>query len=246
MSPHDFHEPHRRHGDIGRFFSDGIRSIIFGLEDSLVSTLGALTGIAAGTADRFVILLAGIVIVVAEALSMTAGEYLSSKSAQEVWKKKMEDEKREMKEEPEKEHTELIAFYLKKGYTEQDASTLADLVSKNDAWALEEMAIHELNMSPTMPERPKQGAIAMFVSYFLGGAVPLLPYVFLSVGDALPVSISATAVVLFSVGALKTRVTHERWWKSGLEMLLISLATALIGYILGLGIAQLLGTTVVR
>lgn len=240
MAVHDLKEPHRRHGALAQFFSDGIRSIIFGLEDSLVSTLGALTGIAAGTADRFVIILSGVVIVIAEALSMTAGEYLSSKSAQEVWKKKMTDEERELDEEPDKEQHELVEFYRAKGYSDEDAGMLAGYVWKNRGWTMEEMAIHELKISPAMPERPTQGAIVMFCAYVIGGLFPLAPYLFLSLDIAIPTSIVATACMLFLVGASKAQVTHERWWKSGLEMILISLATALVGYLLGTGVAALI------
>ncbi len=240
MHSHHLREPHRRHGTIAQFFSEGMRVIIFGLEDSLVSTLGALTGIAAGTANHFFIVLSGVVIIIAEALSMTAGEYLSSKSAQEVWKKKMDDEKKELIDEPEKEKAELVAFYMKKGFAPTEAHAIAEIVWKNEGWTLEEMAIHELDISPTMPERPKQNAIAMFVSYILGGVVTLLPYLLFSVTIAIPLSIASTGIALFVIGAIKTQVTEGKWWKSGLEMLSVSLATALVSYLLGIGIARLI------
>ena len=72
-------------GGIRSKVEGSIREIVFGAEDSLVSTLGAITGIAAGTNNEFVVVLSGVVLIVVEALSMSAGSYLSSKSAREVY-----------------------------------------------------------------------------------------------------------------------------------------------------------------
>src|SRR5689334_1511262 len=83
--------PHHRYGRL----LDAIRELVFGLEDGLVSTLGAVAGIAAGTEDGRIVVLSGLVLVSVEALSMAAGSYLSNKSHREMLEKRIEDERRE-------------------------------------------------------------------------------------------------------------------------------------------------------
>ncbi len=156
-----------------------MREIVFGLEDSLVSTLGALTGIAAGTHNASIVILSGLVIVAVEAVSMSAGSYLSSKVAAEA-------------EEAAGKHV--------------------------------------------FPHAVRAAAV-MGVFYVAGGAIPLLPYLLLPVESASLPSVILTGMVLFAVGAWSASFTKRSLWKGGFEMLIVSLAAAGIGYLIG-GLAQ--------
>lgn len=161
---------------------DSMREIIFGLEDSLVSTLGAITGIAVGAQSTYIVIMSGLVLIAAESTSMAAGSYLSSKSASEA------------EAEFHKENGEKVALE---------------------------------------PVRPKRAAVVMGVFYFIGGFVPLSFYFFLPVNTAIIPSIITTAVVLFLVGVWAASFTKNSRVKSGLEMVLISLTAALVGYAIG-------------
>lgn len=155
-----------------------IREIIFGLEDSLVSTLGAVTGIAAGTDSTYMVVLSGLVLIAVESISMTAGSFLSSEAAQEA-----------------------------------DGTR----------------------------DRPIHAALVMFVSYLVGGAFPLVPYLLLPVHLAYAPSIIATVGCLFLVGVWKGKMTHRSLWKSGAEMVTISALAAVLGYLIGRYVSHIAG-----
>lgn len=162
----------------------GIREIIFGLEDGLVSTLGVVTGIAEGTKDRFVIILSGVIVIAVESLSMAAGTYLATKSEEE-------------------------ALFVGKA-----RRLIRALI-------------------PTRQPSPVRNAAIMGISYTLGGAVPVLPYLVFPVRAAIGISIGATVVALFLVGAGKARLTQTSLTRSAFEMAAVSLAAAALGFAIG-------------
>ena len=92
-----------------------LRDAVFGTQDGLISTLGALTGIAAGTQSREAVVIAGFVIVTVESLSMAAGSYLSSKSQREYLERLLREEEEEIQNEPEKERQEIWEMYRARG-----------------------------------------------------------------------------------------------------------------------------------
>jgi len=155
-----------------------MRDLIFGLEDSLVSTLGTITGIAIGAQNTYIVILSGLVLIAAESTSMAAGSFLSNRSAIEAENKQN----------------------------------------------------HNTNKHA---QHPIRGSVVMFVSYILGGFIPLSPYFFLSPKQAIPPSIIMTIITLFFVGFWSAKYTGRSRVKSGVEMMVISLSAALIGYGIG-------------
>ncbi|MFA4845654.1 MAG: VIT1/CCC1 transporter family protein [Patescibacteria group bacterium] len=172
---------------------DSMREIVFGLEDSLVSTLGTITGIAVGTQSKYVVILAGLVLIASEATSMAAGSYLSTKRAREAG----------------------TLFHACPGLETQEE-----------------------------PTRPIRAAIVMGVFYLLGGVVPLIWYFFLPVSQAVIPAIIVTALSLFAVGAFAASFTGASKLKSGMEMMIVSLAAALIGYLIGRAVSTTFGVEV--
>ena len=160
-----------------RITHDNIREVIFGMEDSLITSLGTVTGMAAGGQDRFVILLSGVVVTIISIASMSAGSYLSAKSTTGIQK-------------PLQSESNLV---------------LASLRS----------------------------ALTMAVSYAAGGFLPLLPYLFFPISSALYLAPCFTAIILFCVGVGSAHYTKRSMWKSGLEMMGVSLGAAVIGYLIG-------------
>ncbi len=187
----------KKDGSLRLLVVSNIREIVFGLEDSLVSTLGALTGIAAGTQNAYIVILSGLVIVVVEALSMSAGSYLSSKSADEA----------------------------------EDA-LLAEEGGRPDKFRVE------------LRKHPIRAGVVMGVFYILGGCVPLAPYFLMSLQDALPVSVVLTAVTLFGLGAWSAQFTKRSPGRSGVEMMIVSLTAAFLGYVVGYIVQLAFGVSV--
>ncbi|MBI2436394.1 MAG: VIT1/CCC1 transporter family protein [Candidatus Magasanikbacteria bacterium] len=212
-----------------------IREIVFGMEDGMVSTLGAITGIAAATNDHFTVVLSGFVVVAVESISMGIGSYLSNKSEQDVNYHKIREEKEELQEFPYEERNELRDMYVDDGWPHELAEEMATAASKNKKLFLQEMIVHELNIPNRKKENPVRNALYMFFSYVIGGSIPLVPYLVFSINTAIVVSIIITLVGLFLLGVGTTKFTKRTWWKAGLEMCTLASVAAFVGY----GVGQL-------
>jgi len=234
------HVPHQR---FGKLF-DAIRELVFGLEDGLVSTLGAVAGIAAGTEDGRIVVLSGLVLVAVEALSMAAGSYLSNKSHREMLEKRIEDERREIEEKPEEETEELCVMYRQRGFSEDEIGILVKRICADKELWLEEMMAKELRIGAGDLEEPSSRAIIMGASYVVGGAVPVVPFLLLPVDTALWVAIVATIAGLFAIGFVKAGATGRSRWKGGMEMVVVASLAAVIGYLIGKGVGILFGLRV--
>lgn len=236
--------PHHAHnGRYGRLL-ESIRELIFGLEDGLVSTMGAVAGIAAGTENGRIVILSGLVIIAVEALSMAAGSFLSNKSHRQMLEKKIADERREIEEKPEEEAEELRAMYRQRGFSEDEIATLVKRITADKELWLEEMMAKELHIGAGDLEEPKSRALVMGLAYIVGGAVPLLPYLLLPVRPALAVSVGATIAMLFIVGFVKGRAAGIDRWKSAREMVLVASSAAVIAYLIGKAVGHFFGLTV--
>ena len=210
-----------------------LRDAVFGTQDGLISTLGALTGIAAGTQNREAVVIAGFVIVAVESLSMAAGSYLSSKSQREYLERLLREEEEEIKNEPEKERQEIWEMYRTRGYADAEIEIIAKRLMSNPRLLLEDMAHKELGIVPDSLEEPLGNALVMGTAYVLGGLVPVLPYLTLPIRTAMPISIAGTLLALFLFGGFKGRVVKQVWWRSGLEMLSIAGLAAIVGFVIG-------------
>ncbi len=210
-----------------------LREAVFGSQDGLISTVGALTGIAAGTQSRDAVVVAGFVIVAVESLSMAAGSYLSSKSQRQYLERLLKEEEEEIARDPEGERQEIWDMYRARGYADQEIEIIAKRLMSDPRLLLEDMAHKELGIAPEALEEPLGNAIVMGVAYVLGGIVPVLPYLLLPFHAAISVSIIGTFLALFLFGGLKGRIVKQPWWRSGLEMLGIAGAAAFVGFLIG-------------
>ncbi|MEA3248853.1 MAG: VIT1/CCC1 transporter family protein [Patescibacteria group bacterium] len=221
--------------------SASIRELIFGLEDGIVSTGGAVIGIAAGTGDKKIVILSGIVIVIVEALSMAAGTYLSSKSKKQMLERKLKEEQEEIETLPEQEKDELRAMYRERGFEDEEIEILIRRITKNkDLW-LEEMACKELGIGLAELEEPKGGAAVMWAAYTIGGFVPIVPFFLFDVNVAIAVAFVLGLIALFSLGWWKAHVTRTPALRGALEMMAIAASAGIIGFVLGKIIGSLTG-----
>ena len=210
-----------------------LRDAVFGTQDGLISTLGALTGIAAGTQNAEAVVIARFVIVAVESLSMAAGSYLSSKSQREYLERLLKEEEEEIARNPQGEREEIFDMYRSRGFTDPEIEVIANRLMSDPRLLLEDMAHKELGITPETLEEPLGNAIVMGIAYVLGGSVPVVPYLFLPIHQAMPISIGATLLALFLFGGLKGRIVKQVWWRSGLEMLSIAGVAALVGFFIG-------------
>jgi vacuolar iron transporter family protein len=227
----EYNPEYIHHTDTGG--TSRIRELVFGMEDGMVSTLGAITGIAAATHDLFTTVLAGLVVISVESISMGVGSYLSSKSVRAIDERKLEEERQELFDHPEEEKEELIEMYVRDGWTKKLAREMAKEASKNKDLFLQEMAYRELKIFPSEMEEPLRNGLVMGGSYILGGAVPITAYFIFPLYTAIVCSIVVTLIGLFLLGVYTTKFSKRVWWKAGLEMFALAGLAAAVGYVVG-------------
>ncbi len=174
-----------------------MRAAVFGISDGLVSNVSLILGFAGAQASPDNVRLAGIAGLVAGAVSMAAGEYVSVRAQAELLQRELDMESRELRRNPEREIEELTAIYLARGIDPDVASAMARGAMATPELALETHAREELGINPGSLGSPHLAALASFFAFALGALIPLLPW-YLTSGDAAIWG----SVVLGSIGAL--------------------------------------------
>ncbi len=159
---------------------------------------------AGATTSTAVILTAGVAGIIAGAISMAAGEYVSVSSSRDTEKALLKKERRELKEHPEQELAELITIYQKKGLTKQTAVKVAKELTAHDAYAAHIDA--ELRIDPNNLTNPWHAAFASAVSFLLGAAIPLIAILLPPVSMRISVAFVSVLVALVITGALSAKI----------------------------------------
>ena len=159
--------------------SGTLRAVIFGVSDGLVSNLSLVMGVAGASAaqPRFVVL-AGVAGLLAGAFSMAAGEYISMQSQRELFERQIELERAEMEAMPEEEEAELAAAYRAKGFARDEATRIAHRLFQDPEAALDMLVREELGLDPDELGSPWGAAIGSMISFAIGAAVPVIPFLF--------------------------------------------------------------------
>ena len=173
-----------------------LRAAVLGANDGIVSTASLVVGVAAAGADRNAILVAGVAGLVAGAMSMAAGEYVSVSSQSDTEKADLARETRELAESPEFERQELSQIYVDRGLDAQLARQVADQLMAKDA--LRAHARDELGISEITTARPVQAAITSAITFAVGAALPLL-VVPLAPAPALTVAVALASLVFLAL-----------------------------------------------
>jgi VIT1/CCC1 family predicted Fe2+/Mn2+ transporter len=226
---------HKGHG------GGNLRAAVFGVNDGLVSNTSLIMGVAGAAAGADLVLTSGIAGLLAGALSMAAGEYVSMRSQREMFEYQIGLERDELKEYPEEEAEELALIYQARGMQLDEARRVSRELVKNEASALDALAREELGLNPDDLGSPWGAALYSFLAFSLGAIVPLLPFVAgLPLQRAVTVAAALAGVALFGVGAALSLFTGRSAVTGGLRMVLIGggagLATWLIGSLLGAAI----------
>lgn len=174
-----------------------LRAAVLGANDGVVSVSSLVVGVAAGGVTQSHVLLTGIAGLVAGALSMAAGEYISVQSQADTENADMDRERRELAEEPEKELVELKSIYIKRGLDEKLAHQVALKLTENDALAAH--ARDELGITEELRARPIQAAFASAGAFAVGAVIPIIAAI-LSTAES--VSFITTVVTLLTLTAL--------------------------------------------
>jgi len=252
LSAYDAHPASRGHlmptsvSEIGArhksYGGGNLRAAVFGVNDGLVSNTALIMGVAGAAATTDFVITSGVAGLLAGALSMAAGEYISVRSQREMFEYQIGLERDELREYPEEEAEELALIYQTRGMDLEEARRLTRDLVKNEDSALDALAREELGLNPDDLGSPWGAALFSFIAFAAGASLPLLPYALGQQGDgAVRAAAGVAGVALFAVGATLSLFTGRSAWRGGLRMVLIGAAagglTWLIGSLLGAAIA---------
>lgn len=207
-----------------------LRAAVLGANDGIISVVSLLVGVIASGAPQPQVLLVGVAALVAGALSMAAGEYVSVSSQSDTEKADLAIEKKAIEDDWETEHAELALIYRQRGVSEETAYKVATELMDHDA--LGAHARDELGLTDTHSAKPLQAALASAASFVSGAAVPVLLIAFLPMENLGYIIAGSSLLLLAFLGALAARTGGSNMLKGALRMFLWgSLAMALTTYV---------------
>ncbi|MBS3055628.1 MAG: VIT1/CCC1 transporter family protein [Candidatus Aenigmarchaeota archaeon] len=224
-----------QHSNIG----SKLRDFILGWQDGLVNVLGIVLGVAVATTSTKIVLISGLAATFAESISMAAVAYTSMKATNDFYKAERKREMMEIEKMPEMERKEIKDIYYAKGFRGKILDAVVRTITANKKRWVDIMMEEELKLSPEKTP-PVQDAIIVGLSAVIGSVIPLFPYVFLGVHEALWYSLAISAAVLFGIGFVKAKLTTGSLLKSGIEMVVVGMVAAIAGYLVG----SVLGVTI--
>ena len=228
-----------RHRSAG---GNALRAAVLGASDGLVSNFNLVMGVAGAEIAGSGILLTGLAGLLAGAISMALGEWISVQSSRELYQKQLGTERYEIATMPEEETEELILIYQARGLDEQSARLLATRLMSDPDTALAALARDELGIDPDeMGGSAWEAAITSFLLFATGAVIPVLPFLFLGGTAAVITSAAASAAGLFAIGAAITLFTGKPVLRAGLRQTVFGLAAAAATY----GIGRLVGVTLI-
>ncbi len=229
-----------RHRSVG---GNAIRAAVLGGNDGLVSNFSLVMGIAGATAGNGGVLLAGIAGLLAGALSMALGEWISVKSSQELYENQMQLEMDEIETNPEGETQELALIYMAKGIPEAQAQQMAIDIMKDKENAHHVLVKEELGINTEdLKGSAIEAAVYSFILFSIGAIIPVLPFMFTNGTKAIILSVCLSAAGLFLIGAAITLFTGRNVWFSGFRQVLFGLIAAAITF----GIGELIGVSLAK
>lgn len=227
-------EHHHDHRDVT---GGWLRPAVFGAIDGMVTNLSLITGVAGGHATPHAVMLTGLAGMLASSFSMASGEYVSVRSQSEAALAEVEIERLELRRAPDAEEAELAAMYRARGLDAELASEVARQLSRDPEVALRVHTQEELGVNFEALPSPWTAAWSSMVAVALGSLLPLLPYLFGA--SSVAASVVLSAIGLFGVGALVSRLTARSALYSGLRQLLIGMAAAAVTF----GVGAAVGST---
>lgn len=209
-----------------------IGNVVYGFNDGLTANFGLVAGVIAATQDASIILTTGIVGTVADALSMGASGYLAAKSEQEVYEHEIAVEREEIRLMPDIEETELALIYEARGVPKEQARAIAQEIMQDPDRALEEKIQAELKIGETHTTPLREGWITGLATA-IGAFIPAAPFLFNDGPLAIWLAFAFAMISHFAVGAARSLFTGRGLIRSGMDMFVVGLGVAGVGYLVG-------------
>jgi VIT1/CCC1 family predicted Fe2+/Mn2+ transporter len=227
----------RHRGGLG----SNLRATVFGVSDGLVSNASLVLGVAGAGASTSYVLLTGTAGMLAGALSMAAGEYVSVRSQREMYEYQIALEREELAEYPEEEAEELALIYEARGVEIGQAREVSRALMAKPEQALDVLSREELGLNPDDLGSPFGAALSSFLSFGVGAAVPLIPFLATrtTTTGTLVSTAALTAIALFCIGLILSLFTGRDAFKGAVRMVLIGAGAGIVSFLVGraLGVA---------
>jgi len=222
------------HSPAGKF----LRHAIFGMSDGLVSTLTMLAGSVGASLDKQIILIVGLITMLAGAISMALGTYISTKSQVEFYRREVKKESEDLKRLPQVEKDHVRDIYKAKGFKGRELDLIVHRLTSNRSVWLDVLVSEELGLSKGKMENAFTASFVMFFAFIFGSFIPLSSFVFVPVTFAMKMAMISSLAMLFLAGAGKTHFTGRNWVKSGGEMVFVAALATLVSFYTGYLISQ--------
>jgi VIT1/CCC1 family predicted Fe2+/Mn2+ transporter len=216
-----------------------LRNVVYGFNDGLTANFGLVAGVIGAEVAPHIIMVSGIAGMIADALSMGASGYLAAKSEQEVYAHEIAMEKDEIQLMPEVELDELVLLYQAKGIEPGIARRMAADVMRDPVRALDEQVKEELKIGAAHATPLREGWVTGTATA-VGALIPVGPFLLLDGPAAAWTSFTLAMVSHFGVGAARSFFTGRGVIRSGIDMFVVGLGVAVVGYVVGDLVAKLL------
>lgn len=231
------HHIHDHHRDV---HGGPLRAAVFGASDGLVSNVLLIIGVAGADVSASAVRVTGIVGLLAGAISMAAGEYVSVRAQTDLVRGELDRERAALAEEPEHETEELANLYVERGLEPEQAFAVAEAMMSSPETALQVHAREELGVDPDDIGDPIGASISSFIAFAIGAVLPLLPW-FIGEGTAAAIASVVIGVLASAlVGLLLARFTERSPIRTALRQVGFAVGACSITFAIG----SLLGTTV--
>ncbi|MEO7770281.1 MAG: VIT1/CCC1 transporter family protein [Gemmatimonadaceae bacterium] len=218
-----------------------LRNVVYGFNDGLTANFGLVAGVlgATGATSYHAVIVAGVAGLIADALSMGSSGYLAAQSEREVYAHEIAMERDEIALMPEIERDELALIYEAKGMDRESAHRIATQVMADPEQMLAEQVQEELGISESATS-PMREAWITGIATAVGALIPVMPFFMFDGGTAVVVSFAISMLSHWVVGAARSVFTGRSVFRSGMDMFVVGLGVAAVGYFVGEWVARML------
>lgn len=216
-----------------------LKEIVYGGNDGIVTTFAIVAGFAGAQVNPsanlplIAVLLFGFANLFADGVSMALGNFLSTQSEQDVYRRAKQKENQELTSHPEAKKLKSMAILVKQGFSQNQAEELVAIYSTNTTYWIDFMISQELELPNPEHENSILMALATFLSFLLFGFIPLIPYVFFKDSATFATSMFATLIALLILGGIRWRVGRQGILRSVGEILLLGFVASAVAYLVG-------------
>lgn len=230
-----------------------IKSIVYGGLDGIITTFAVVASIAGAGLGVGVVIIMGFASLFADGISMGMGDFLSSKAENDYTNEERKRESWECEHYIEGEINEMVELYVGKGMSEEDASQVVGIMSKYRDIFIDTMMVEELGLMAVDPsDSPLKNGFVTLASFLIFGCVPMVSYVVAvainpnhgettTFNATFMVASGMTLLTMFLLGALTSKFSPAKWYVSGLWMVANGGAAAVVAYLIGWGLGEIVG-----